>query len=167
MSLTGGFTKSRNLRPNALPYPTMTVAEIAALPVEAVAAPSAHLWLWTANQFLPHGFDLMKRWGFKYMVPIQWVKPSGLGCWWIHRTQTLLFGYRGKLDMRTRLKPNVIFGAPKRHSEKPAETYDLIEAISHPSRLELFARKPRDGWTAIGNEIDGRSIHESLHTART
>uniref|UniRef100_UPI0032047091 hypothetical protein n=1 Tax=Listeria welshimeri TaxID=1643 RepID=UPI0032047091 len=29
-------------------------------------------------------------------------------------------------------------------------------------RLELFARQPTEGWTSIGNGIDGRDIKESI-----
>lgn len=148
-----GFSHPKNTRPKKLPYPTLTVAEIGELPIPELAEANAHLWIWTTNKFLPDGFDLMRRWGFRYMMPIHWVKPSGLGAWWIHRTQTLLFGYRGRLDMNQKLKPNVVFANPKRHSTKPAESYDLIEQVSHPARLELFARKPRDGWHVWGNEV--------------
>jgi N6-adenosine-specific RNA methylase IME4 len=157
-----GFTHPRNRRPDKLPYPTMTVAEIGKLPVADLADTNAHVWLWTTNRFLPDGFDLLKLWGFKYMVPVHWVKPSGLGAWWVHRTQTLLFGYRGKLDMKAKLKPNIIEASPKRHSQKPTEAYELVEQISHPDRLELFARNARDGWDSVGNAIDGKDIFDAL-----
>jgi N6-adenosine-specific RNA methylase IME4 len=157
-----GFTHPRNRRPDKLPYPTMTVEDIGKLPVADLADTNAHVWLWTTNRFLPDGFDLLKLWGFKYMVPVHWVKPSGLGAWWVHRTQTLLFGYRGKLDMKAKLKPNIIEASPKRHSQKPTEAYELVEQISHPDRLELFARNARDGWDSVGNAIDGKDIFDAL-----
>jgi len=157
-----GFTHAKNKRPKKLPYPTMTLEDIARLPVADLADTNAHLWIWTTNKFLPTGFDLMKLWGFKYMIPVHWIKPSGLGAWWIHRTQTLLFGYRGKLDMREKLKPNVMFANPKRHSAKPVEAYELAEAVSHEARVELFARNTRPGWASYGNGIDGKDIFEAL-----
>jgi len=148
-----GFNKTRNNRPKKLPYPTLSVAQIGDLPIPDLAEANAHLWLWTTNQFLPDEFDLLKRWGFKYMIPIQWVKPSGCGAWWIHRSQTLLFGYRGKLDMREKLKPNVLFAPARRHSQKPEESFGLIEAVSHAPRLEMFARAPRLNWHSWGDEV--------------
>jgi N6-adenosine-specific RNA methylase IME4 len=157
-----GFTHPKNTRPKRLPYPTLSVERIGQLPVPELADANAHLWLWTTNRFLPDGFDLMKRWGFRYMMPIHWVKPSGLGAWWVHRTQTLLFGYKGKLDMAQKLKPNVIFANPRKHSQKPAEAYDLMEAVSHPARVELFARTARPGWTSYGDGIDGKDIFSAL-----
>jgi N6-adenosine-specific RNA methylase IME4 len=150
------------MRPGHLPYPTMTLDAIGTLPVAELAEPNAHLWLWTTNQFLPDGFDLLKKWGFKYMIPIHWIKKSGFGAFWIHRTQTILFGYRGRLDMKDKLKPNIIEANPGRHSEKPQASYELIETISHPNRIELFARKKRDGWTTVGNDLDGKDIFDSL-----
>jgi N6-adenosine-specific RNA methylase IME4 len=43
-----------------------------------------------------------------------------------------------------------------RHSEKPVEVYDRIEAL-YPNatpRLELFARKRWPGWNAWGNQVE-------------
>lgn len=150
-------------RPDELPYPVMSIEQIAALPVHDLAEDNCHIWLWTTNRSLPDGFDLLKKWGFKYLAPIHWIKPSGFGAWFIHRSQTLLFGYRGKLEMKARYKPNVLFANSRKHSQKPQSSYELIEAVSHGPYLELFARhKQNDLWTVAGNEIDGQDIHESL-----
>ena len=40
----------------------------------------------------------------------------------------------------------------REHSRKPDELYDIIEACSPGPYLELFARYPRDGWYAWGDE---------------
>jgi N6-adenosine-specific RNA methylase IME4 len=39
------------------------------------------------------------------------------------------------------------------HSEKPDEVYRRIERLYPGPYLELFARKPRKGWTVWGNEV--------------
>jgi N6-adenosine-specific RNA methylase IME4 len=138
----------------ALPYPTMSVDEICALPVSTVSAQSAHLWLWTCNQFLEAGFQVMRAWGFKYLAPVTWVKPSGCGPWFVHTTQTLLFGYRGKCAFPLdRYKRTDFRASAQRHSRKPEASYELIEAISPAPRLELFARVRRPGWHVWGNEV--------------
>ena len=50
--------------------------------------------------------------------------------------------------------PQVIIApVPKRHSEKPDETYRRIEHLYPGPYLELFARKPREGWTTWGDEL--------------
>jgi N6-adenosine-specific RNA methylase IME4 len=137
-------------------YPTMGIEDIKMLPIRDLSDVGCHLWLWTTNQFLRQGFDVMESWGFKYLAPITWVKPSGIGNYFVHRTQTLLFGYKERcLFPKSRYKPTVLFaGLPKRHSQKPIEMYELIESISDPQRLELFARNKRDGWDVWGNEVE-------------
>lgn len=146
--------KEPNL-PSSLAYPTMSLANICSLPIANLADDDCHLWLWTTNQHLPDGFQVMQAWGFKYLAPIHWIKPSGVGNWFVHRTQTLLFGYKQRCRFPlARYKPNILqTGDPKRHSEKPDEAYQLIESISLAPRLELFARAKRDGWQVWGNEV--------------
>ena len=165
--IIGRLKDPRHSRADKLPYPTLSVDQLRTLPVDRMAEDNAHMWLWTTNAFLPDGLDLMEAWGFKYMMPIHWVKPSGFGMWWVHRTQTLLFGYRGKLDMRERsCIPTYVFASPKRngHSTKPESSYELIEQVSHEARLEIFGRRTRPGWTTWGNEIDGQDIWDVAGT---
>jgi len=164
--MAGRYDKPGNRRPAKLPYPTLTVAELASLPVGELAGPGSHLWLWTTNAFLRDGFDLVAGWGFRYLAPVVWVKPSGAGNWFVHRTQTLLFGYRKPLRMLKRFSPNVLTAPAGRHSEKPGVAYDLIEAVSPGPRIELFARRPRAGWESVGNEVDGRDIRAALTTTK-
>jgi hypothetical protein len=48
-------------------------------------------------------------------------------------------------------------------SEKPIMAYGKLEALfGDVPRLELFSRYQMPGWTALGNEIDGRDIRETL-----
>ncbi len=42
----------------------------------------------------------------------------------------------------------------REHSRKPDELYPVIEACSPGPYLELFARYPRPGWRAWGDESD-------------
>lgn len=142
----------------------MSLADLAALPIASLAAPECHLWLWTTNARLHDGFHLLGAWGARYLAPITWCKPSGCGNYWVHRTQTLLFAYYGRCHFPlARYRPTVLTTTRKLpHSQKPEESYALIEAVSPPPRLELFARRPREGWDVVGNEIDGRDIRDAL-----
>jgi len=151
-----GKYRTRHRRIRELPYPTMTIEEIKALPVGDFADEGCHLWLWTTNQYLPSGFEVMEGWGFKYLAPITWVKPSGAGNWFVSVTQTLLFGYKGKCVFpQERYKPTVLHTSiPRRHSQKPEAFYDLIESISPEPRIELFSRARRFGWDCWGNEVE-------------
>ena len=151
LALAGKYKRHQSA--DTLPYPVMSVEEIADLPIAELAEPGCHLWLWTTNQHLHKGFHVMHAWGFKYLAPIVWVKPSGIGNWFVHRTQTILFGYRLQCHFsRERYLPNIIRASPGKHSQKPEASYQLIERVSDPRRLELFARKSRPGWDRWGNE---------------
>lgn len=65
----------------------------------------------------------------------------------------MLFGYTGKMEMKTKCLPNV-FGAPAlKHSQKPDISYELIEQVSFAPYVELFARRCRPDWSVWGNEV--------------
>lgn len=143
-------------------YSTMTLESILALDVKSILAPNAHLYLWVPNALLPDGLEVMKAWGFRYVSNIVWAKrrkdggPDGRGVGFYFRnvTELLLFGVHG--SMRTlapgRSQVNMIETRKREHSRKPDEQYDLIESCSPGAYLELFARHPRAGWTAWGDE---------------
>ena len=89
-------------------YPTMTLDAICDLPVEAVAAARAHLYLWVPNALLAEGLRVMDAWGFTYKANIVWHKVRkdggsdgrGVGFYFRNVTELILFGIRGK-GMRT------------------------------------------------------------------
>lgn len=144
-------------------YPTMTLEEIKALPVQDVADENSHLYLWVPNALLIEGLEVMKAWGFQYKTNIIWEKvrndgePDGRGVGFYFRnvTEILLFGVRGT-NVRTlspgRSQVNLIRSKKREHSRKPDEMIDLIERCSAGPYLELFARGQREGWTMWGNQ---------------
>ncbi|MGZ6839389.1 MAG: MT-A70 family methyltransferase, partial [Frankiaceae bacterium] len=143
-------------------YDTLSQADIRELPVADIAAPNSHLYLWCPNALLPDGVEVMHAWGFRYVSNIVWAKrrrdggPDGRGVGFYFRnvTELILFGVRG--SMRTlppgRRQVNLLETRKREHSRKPDEQYEIIEACSPGPRLELFARYPRPGWEAWGNE---------------
>ena len=153
--MTGGF-KSRHSRPKELPYKSMTLEQIKSLDIAQYAEPGTHLYLWTTNKFLRESFDIMEKWGFKYLVTLTWIKPSGLGAWFANTTQHCLFGYYQKCQFnKARWKPTHFTGIvkPGEHSKKPESSYQLMESVSDEPRLEIFARTKREGWDYIGDEL--------------
>jgi len=144
-------------------YGTMRLDAILALPVEQLAAPTAHLYLWCPNALLPEGLAVMQAWGFIYKSNIVWHKVRkdggsdgrGVGFYFRNVTELLLFGVRGK-NARTlaagRRQVNLLATRKREHSRKPDEQYGLIEACSPEPYLELFARGAREGWTTWGNQ---------------
>jgi N6-adenosine-specific RNA methylase IME4 len=78
--LAAGTTPERVAVAAFLTYPTLTVDEITALPIGDLAAPGAHLYLWTTNRFLWDAPRVFHAWGFAPSTTISWCKePMGLG----------------------------------------------------------------------------------------
>ncbi len=146
-------------------YGTMKLNEIGALPVQDLAAPTSHLYLWCPNALLPEGLAVMKAWGFNYKSNIVWHKVRkdggsdgrGVGFYFRNVTELILFGVRGK-SARTlapgRTQVNLLGTRKREHSRKPDEQYDIIEACSPGPFVELFARGTRKNWSTWGNQAD-------------
>ena len=145
-----------------LRYPTMTLAEIQHMPVDALAAGHSHLYLWVPNALLREGLSVMEAWGFSYKSNLVWYKvrkdggPDGRGVGFYFRnvTELVLFGVRGGMRTLTpgRRQVNLLATRKREHSRKPDELYGLIEACSPGPYLEVFARFRRAGWSQWGNE---------------
>lgn len=58
-----------------LPYPVMSVDEIASLPVSDLADRHAHLYLWTTTRYLEHAYPIARSWGFEPTAVLVWCKP--------------------------------------------------------------------------------------------
>jgi len=154
----------RKVRPNQvkMDYPMMSLGEIKSFGsrLEEHLANDCCLFLWTIQRYLPDAFKVVKDWGFKYQRTITWDKQNGMCLFGFHhRTEFLLFGYRGKIEMYPKRKafPTLVMAKSLRHSEKPQIFRDLIEPFGNP-RLELFARQKTVGWDAWGNEVESDII---------
>ena len=135
-------------------YDTMSIEELHALPVASLADENAHLHLWTTNGFLREAIDLMPVWGFEFKSCFVWTKPSmGIGNYWRVSHEFLLFGLRGTLPFGSRSLMSWATLDRGRHSAKPEAVRQMVEQASPAPRLELFGRRPADGWTVWGNEI--------------
>jgi len=136
-------------------YPGMTVDEIAAMPVVEVVEDAAHLHLWTTNAFLFDARSVLEAWGFEYKSCFLWVKPQiGMGNYWRVSHEFLLLGVRRGLRFRERDERSWQEWKRGRHSAKPEAMYRIIERVSPPSYLEMFARRQREGWTSYGHEVE-------------
>jgi N6-adenosine-specific RNA methylase IME4 len=139
-----------------LGYQTLTVEEIAALPVRDLAEPAAHLYLWTINAYLEDTFEIARLWGFRPATVLTWCKaPMGLGFGgtFAQASEYVLFCRRGVLPAKRRID-TTWFQWPRQatHSRKPEAFLDLVESVSPGPYLEMFARRQRLGWDTWGNE---------------
>jgi N6-adenosine-specific RNA methylase IME4 len=159
----GAFKKTRSFTgKRGLGYSTMSVDDICALDVAALADHDCHLYLWIPDSLLIQGVaaQVITAWGFKPGRILIWHKRNfGLGTFPRPQHEAIVCAKRGKPQYRVTNQGSVhnlpLHYDPrvgKRHSEKPEAMLDLIERASHPPYLELFARRQRLGWDTWGDE---------------
>jgi N6-adenosine-specific RNA methylase IME4 len=141
-------------------YPTMTLEEIEALPVASLAADDCALFLWTCMPTLRKAFDVIEAWGFEYKTcAFVWVKrtkdgkpATGMGYWTRANAEICLLATRGSPHRLNADVHQVVMAPRREHSRKPDEVAARIERLVTGPYLELFARRPRDGWSVWGNQ---------------
>jgi N6-adenosine-specific RNA methylase IME4 len=141
-------------------YGTMSVAEIAALPVADWCLADAVLALWVPASLLADGLTVLAGWGFAQKQIYTWVKQTktggiafGMGRQFRGATEHALIGTRGRPKPVSRSQRNVDLFPALPHSRKPSRLQERLEEM-YPEGpfLELFARRGRPGWTCVGNE---------------
>lgn len=168
-------------------YDTMETALIQALPIEPLAAQDSVLLLWATWPNLLEALAVGEAWGFTYKtLGFIWVKRSGngvawhtgLGYWTRANSEPCLLFTRGNPKRVSKSVSQVIISDSDlqtlpgfeemltdrilSHSTKPESFYQRTQALLTGPYLELFGRRKRQGWTVLGNEIDGLDIHDSL-----
>lgn len=152
-------------------YDTMTIDEIAALPVGELAQGDCALALWVVDPLLDEGIRVLKHWGFQYKtVLFTWTKekPSGkehLGPGYHTRAnpEMCLLGMMGSVKRRDAGVRQWRHAAVREHSRKPDEfVTDLERLYGNIPRVELFTRTRRPGWDSWGKEVDKFTPNELL-----
>lgn len=143
-------------------YVTMSLDAIKALPVGALAARDALMWLWCPAWAIATGQaqEVARAWGFQPKSEIVWLKRT------INDRDRVGPGYRVRTMHEPILLctvgnpehkpfPSIFKGLAREHSRKPDEAYRLID-LHCPNlrgRADLFSRTTRPGWTAWGDQI--------------
>lgn len=138
-------------------YPTMSIDDICGLPINQVAMSDAVLFLWTTSPKLEESFRVLSAWGFNYRTCAVWDKEViGMGYYFRQRHELLLVATRGSIPapLPDRRVPSVFQSRRSLHSAKPEIVYEIIEGM-YPElpKLEMFCRKPREGWSVWGNQV--------------
>jgi len=139
-------------------YPTMTLEEVCELRVQELALDDCVLGLWVPEPLLiSHAPSVIEAWGFAHRSGWVWCKDGapGMGHWSRVDHEHLLLCVRGNPPTPIpAMRPSSLLRAPKgAHSEKPVEAHQRLERMfPGVRRLEMFARAPRDGWRAWGNQ---------------
>lgn len=151
-------------------YPTMGLADIAALPVRQTLADDAWLFVWTTSAMLPDTFKVIEKWGIRYSFTMTWhkhigPKPSGLP---YYNVEYVVVGKVGKprfTDVkafylankwkhphRDDPHPNAWGKAVYLNSGKPPDFYELLCRVTPAPRLDIFGRRRIAGFCSWGNE---------------
>jgi len=154
-------------------YPTMTLDELKALPVNDLADNDCALFMWSVWPRLPDAIALGESWGFEYKtLAFDWLKRTstgehwhmGMGYWTRANSEPCLLFTRGNPKRRSKGVRQLIVDVGQQslfppmvqpvsvHSAKPFEAYERIEALLDGPYLELFARVKYPGWDVWGNE---------------
>lgn len=139
-------------------YPTMTLAEICAMPVGELATEDAILYLWATAPKLQECFEVIDAWGFSYRTNMVWDKVNiGMGYHARNQHELLLICKRGEIPPPAAgTQPSSVYRETRTaHSAKPAFFAEMIEA-AYPQlpKIELFSRSPREGWAVWGNQAE-------------
>jgi len=155
-------------------YPLMKLDKIISMKnfINKIADENCHLYLWATNPHIHDALHVIKEWGFIYRNMITWVKLQknkkiawGMGQYFRGSTEHCLFSVKGRLPYKIkdgkRQQSKTAFPAlRKKHSEKPERMRRIIERVSYPPYIELFARKEIEDWDVWGNEVESDVDYE-------
>lgn len=148
----------RDVRPNQseFDYPVMTECELAAMNMPA--GDDCHMWLWTTHKFLPMALRLLDAWEFKYVCTFVWHKPGGFQPIGLpqYNCEFALYARKGSPSFVDTKAFPVCFEAPRgAHSEKPEGFYGVVRRVTAGRRVDMFNRRPIDGFDGWGKESNG------------
>lgn len=132
---------------------------------EIPVADDALLFLWRVSAMGEEAYTVVRAWGFTPKSEVVWLKRTvngkrwfGMGRYVRMEHEVCLIGARGSSaslvadkSVRSTFEAVALKDA---HSRKPEELQDLVERlVPGGPYLELFARRPRPGWTCVGDEL--------------
>lgn len=145
-------------------YPTMSIEDIKALPVNELAAKDCALFMWVTFPCMQEAFGVLEAWGFTYKtVAFVWVKQNrksdtiftGMGYWTRANAEICILATKGHPKRIYAGVHQVILSHIEEHSKKPDEARDrIVRLMGDLPRIELFARQSPDGWDVWGNEVE-------------
>ena len=140
-------------------YSTSSLTDIMARAdgIEDIAANDCVLFLWSTVPRLEGAMNVINHWGFEYKSAICWIKDKWANGYWCRGLwEPLLIATRGAVVAPApgQQMPSVVYAPRGRHSEKPDQFADLImQQFPNVPKIELNARKRRDGWDSWGLEV--------------
>lgn len=151
-------------------YDLMSDQEL--LDLEVPLSDPGVLFMWATSPRLDFAFQLLSHWGLHYRgVAFNWVKTkktdpaSPIGAQGVRpsivkpTSEFVLAAsnrqYGRPLKLSSESVRQVVMAPKREHSRKPEEVVERIEQLyPNATKLEMFARTVRDGWSSHGNELD-------------
>ena len=153
-------------------YKGMTLDDICNLPINEIADKDCILFLWITMPKLPEAFRVIKAWGFSHKTTaFTWIKLNpkagtvfkGIGRWVMGNAELVLLATKGKPHRIAKNISQVVMAKRGKHSVKPDEVKKrIVDLMGDIPRIELFAREKTSGWDAIGYDLDGKDIKNSI-----
>lgn len=166
----------------SLPYETLTIADIAGLPVRETLLADAWVFLWCPTRLAEAALSVMRAWRVPPHDWLVWHKADGgpqMPGQWRHDAEFVLVGKHGSPRWLATRRFNAVHRAPRErrtdpckceragkricascpprflHSAKPPTWYAEMAARAPGPRLDMFARRRHPGWDAWGDEAPG------------
>lgn len=159
----GGKKKARpQTSGEQLDYPTLTLEDIKNYQSQVIeiAEPNHACFMWTIDKYLHESEKMMLDLGYKLHARMIWNKVTGIPAAFTVRFghEYLLWFYKGTftpIEKSMRGKIHTVFVEQvKKHSQKPEISFDIINSFyPDANKLEMYARKERNGWDCWGNEV--------------
>jgi len=148
-------------------YGCMTAREICRMPLPPIAS-NALLLLWRVAAMQQEALDVCRMWGFTPKSEIVWRKLTapgktkgsgnkphfGMGRYVRASHEVCIVAVRGRVKVADASIRSVFEAHVLEHSRKPDEIYSIAERlVPGGPYVELFARRRREGWTSIGDQL--------------
>ncbi len=121
---------------------------------------NAILFMWRVSSQVAEAYRVVAAWGFTPKTEIVWLKRTSGGKRWFGmgryvraEHETCIVAVRGRFPVKSKSVRSTFEAQAGRHSEKPEAFYGIVEALADGPYVELFARRQREGWTCLGNEL--------------
>lgn len=146
-------------------YDTMSQEDIEAMgeEIKEITADDCGLFMWVVMPQLPEALRVIEAWGFEYKTcGFTWAKRTqenmgwhwGMGYWTRSNAELCLFATKGSPKRQAMDVEQLVVAPVGAHSSKPEIVAERIETLIDGPYLEIFGRRPRKGWTVLGNQVE-------------
>ncbi len=155
-----GFQRGVFISSAQFKYPTLKLKELKQLNVASIAADDCLLFMWSTGPQMANAIELGEAWGFEYKtMAFVWDKQvHNPGRYTLSQTEFVLAFKRGKFPTPrgARNVRQLISVHRGEHSEKPEVVVEgITRMFPQQKKIELFARRKREGWEHWGLELPG------------